>query len=102
MYLESIHASKVEETKTEPFVIVKLALHIVRESHLIIAHYGCFPECAHDEYFMRVFLSQRWAFLPEEKWTSKGRGCALAESMAQNQSASIIINQHQSASISIT
>ena len=70
MYLESIHASKVEETKTEPFVIVKLALHIVRESHLIIAHYGCFPECAHDEYFMRVFLSQRWAFLPDAKWTS--------------------------------
>ena len=29
MYLESIHACKVEDTKTEPFVIVKLA-HIVR------------------------------------------------------------------------
>ena len=65
MYLESIHACKVEEKKTEPFVIVKLA-HIVRASHLIIAHYGCFPECAHDEYFMQAFLSQRWAFLPEE------------------------------------
>ena len=31
MYLESIHACKVEDTKTEPFVIVKLA-HIVRAS----------------------------------------------------------------------
>ena len=31
MYLESIHACKVQEAKTEPFVIVQLA-HIVRAS----------------------------------------------------------------------